>query len=54
MRYSQNEDQKIEKENGWKIQDDKWNPSDIQAVKPVAKNINLRDDSIEELNNHLL
>lgn len=45
---------KVRKENGWRIQDDKWNPADIWLVSPTAKNIKLNDNSIEELNNHLV
>ena len=45
---------KVRKDNGWRIQDDKWNPADIWAVSPTAKNIKLNDNSIEELNNHLV
>jgi hypothetical protein len=45
---------KVRKSNDWRIQDDKWNPADIWIVSPIAKNIKLNDNSIEELNNHLL
>lgn len=45
---------KVRKDNGWRIQDDKWNPADIWAVSPVAKNISLRKEDIAALNNHLV
>ena len=45
---------KVRKANGWRIQDDKWNPSDIWMVSPTAKNITLNTNSIEELNNQLV
>jgi len=45
---------KVRKENGWRVQDDKWNPADIWLVTPTVKNIKLNDNSIEELNNHLV
>ena len=43
---------KIRKENKWTIKDDKWNPSDIWAVK--STNITFNDDNIEALNNQIL
>jgi len=43
---------KIRKENGWRIADDKWNPSDIWAVK--STDIIFNDDNIEALNNQIL
>jgi len=43
---------KIRKENKWTIKDDKWNPSDIWAVK--STNITFNDDNIEVLNNQIL
>ena len=45
---------KVRKENGWRISDDKWNPSDVWIVSPAIKNITLRNNDIAELNNHLL
>ena len=45
---------KIRKKNGWSIKDDKWNPSDIWAVKPAGKNIKLDSETLEEYNNQLL
>tara|TARA_R110002153_G_scaffold144660_1_gene295892 strand:- start:104 stop:1567 length:1464 start_codon:yes stop_codon:yes gene_type:complete len=43
---------KIRKENGWSIKDDKWNPSDIWAVK--STDIKFNSDDIETLNNQIL
>ena len=43
---------KIRKENGWSIADDKWNPSDIWAVK--STDIVFNDDDIETLNTQIL
>jgi hypothetical protein len=43
---------KIRKKNGWSIKDDKWNPSDIWAVK--STDIIFNDDNIEALNNQIL
>jgi len=45
---------KIKKKNKWSIKDDKWNPSDIWAVKPTGKNIKLDSETLEEYNNQLL
>ena len=43
---------KIRKENGWSIKDDKWNPSDIWAVK--STDIAFNDGNIEVLNTQIL
>lgn len=44
----------VRKANGWKIQNDKWNPSDIWIVSPAVKNIQFKTDSIAELNNQMV
>ena len=43
---------KIRKENGWRIKDDKWNPSDIWAVK--STDIEFNNSNIEALNTQIL
>ena len=43
---------RIAKENKWTIKDDKWNPSDIWAVK--STDITFNDDNIEVLNTQIL
>lgn len=45
---------KVRKDNGWKIQDDKWNPSDIWLVSPAVKSLQLKTGSIAELNNQMI
>lgn len=45
---------KHKKDNGFSMKNDKWNPSDIWAVKPEAKNVTLNSNSLEEYNNQIL
>ena len=45
---------KHKKDNGYSMKNDKWNPSDIWAVRPDAKNITLNSNSLEEYNNQIL
>ena len=45
---------KHKKDNGYSMKNDKWNPSDIWAVKPNAKSTTLNSTSLAEYNNQIL